>query len=152
MCQTRPTERNKSQSGDRDVCFTYKNKWCHLYSSVINMRDFRDGILQNPGIPGFIGRGLAWYFIPGFYQKCMKSLGISFFHKFGQFHTFCRTFLFLKYKSLINSHPVASSKSEQVISWQRCDPKKSLPRTRESRSLCYCQILPWSVKRHGLSK
>ena len=33
------------------------------------MRDFRDGILQNPGIPGFFGTGLAWNFYPGILPK-----------------------------------------------------------------------------------
>ena len=32
-------------------------------------RDFRDGILQNPGIPGFFGTGLAWNFYPGIFPK-----------------------------------------------------------------------------------
>ena len=30
-------------------------------------RDFRDGFLQNPGIPEFFGTGLAWNFILGFF-------------------------------------------------------------------------------------
>ena len=50
--------------------------------------------------------------------------------------------------------PVASSKSKQAgvqCCWQRRDPKESLPCTWESRSLCDCQIQPWSIERHGLS-
>ena len=52
-------------------------------------RDVRDGILHKPRILGFFGTGIAWHFIPGFYQKSTRSLGISLSaHRFCQFHTF----------------------------------------------------------------
>ena len=110
--------------------------------------DFQDGILQNPGIPGFFGTGLACNFIPGIYQKSTGSLGISLSaHKFGQIHTFWRTYWFLKYirQTKVSSIPSCGKQQERAgvqCCWQRGDSKKSLPHTRESRSLSYCQIQP----------
>ena len=99
-------------------------------------RDFQDWVLQNPGIPGFLRTGA---------------------HKFGQFRTFWRTILFVKYirQTKVSSIPSCGKQQERAgvhCCWQRGDPKKSLPHTRESRCLSYCQIQPWSVKGHGLSK
>ena len=73
-------------------------------------------ILQNPGIPGFFGTGLAWNFIPGFYQKSTGSPGISLSaHKFDQFHTFWRTYLFVKYirQTKVSSIPSCGKQQEQ---------------------------------------
>ena len=100
-------------------------------------------ILQNPGI---FRDGISLKFYPGIYQKSTGSLGISLSaHKFGQFHTFWRTFLFVKYirQTKVSSIPSCGKEQERAgvqCCWQRDDQKKSLPHTRESRSLSYCQI------------
>ena len=62
-------------------------------------RDFRDRILQNPGIPGFFGTGLALNFYPRILPKKRSgSLRVTFSaHKFGQFHTFWTTYLLVEY-------------------------------------------------------
>ena len=114
----------------------------------------------NPRISGmgFFRRGLAWNFIPGFYQKSTGYLWISLSaNKFGQFHKFWRTYLFVNYirQTKVSSIPSCGKQQEQAgvqCCWQSGDPKKSLTHTRESRSLSYCQIQLWSVKRHKFSK
>ena len=96
--------------------------------------------------------------ITGFYQKNTGSLGISFSaQKFGQFHTFWRTYLFVKNISQTKVSPIPACGKQQERAgaqccWQCGDPKQRLPPTRETKSLRYCQIQPWSVKRHGLLK
>ena len=123
---------------------------------------------QEFSIPGFPGWDFAKSRDPRIFRDRIslklypgilpKKYGISLSaHKFGQFHTFWRTFLFVKYirQTKVSSIPSCGKQQERAgvqCCWQRGDPKKSLPHTRESRSLSYCQIQPWSVKRHGLSK
>ena len=120
-------------------------------------RDFRDRILQNPGIPGFFRTGLAWNFIPGFYQKVRDISGFpSQRINLVNFINFV-TYLFVNYirQTKVSSIPSCGKQQERAsvqCCWQGGDPEMSLPRTRESRSLRFCQIQPWSVKRHGLLK
>ena len=96
-----------------------------------------------------------------FYKKKLHltgSLGISLSaHKFCQFHTSWGTYLFVKYvrQTKVSSIPSCGKQQEREgvqCCWQHGDPKKSLPRTKERRSLRYCKIQLWSVKRHGLLK
>ena len=114
--------------------------------------DFRDRILQNPGILGFFGTGLALNFYPRILpKKHSGSLRVTFSaHKFGQFHTFWRTYLFVRCirQTKVSSIPSCGKQQERAgvqCCWQRGDPKMNLPRTGESRSLRYCQIQPRSV-------
>ena len=92
-------------------------------------RIFQDGILQNPGIPGFFRTGLALNFFPGILpKKSPVSLGVTISaHKFGQFYTFWTTYLFWKIHDETLPllaffgqghlpHPVTSSKSERMFS------------------------------------
>ena len=110
-----------------------KSSWWPGSSGIKNFqsREFRDGILQNPGIPGFFGTGLAWNFIPGFYQKKSTGpLGVSFsVHKFGQCHTFWRTYLFVKYnkQTKVSSIPSCGKQQEKAsvqCCWQCGDWKR----------------------------
>ena len=133
--------------------FAYGQGWGAGPSGIKNFqsRDFRDRILQNPGIPGFFWDGISLKLLSwDFTKKVWDLLGFP-SQQFGNFHTFWRTYLFVKY---IRQNKVSSilycgnSKSERVFieqcCWQCGDPKKSLPRTNESRSMRYCQIHPLS--------
>ena len=83
-------------------------------SQIFNPRIFGMGFCK---IPGFFGTGLVWNFIPGFYQKSTGSLGISLSpHKFGQFHTFWRTYLFVKYirQTKVSSIPSCGKQQERA--------------------------------------
>ena len=97
--------------------------------------------------PGTVEDGISLKFFPGILQKSVGSLGISLSsHKFGQFHTFWRTFLFVKYirQTRVSSIPYCDKQQEREgvqCCWHRGDPKKSLPHTRERRRLCYCVIV-----------
>ena len=103
-------------------------------------------------------------FLSRILSKSPGSLRITFSaYKFGRFHTSLMTCLLVEDPRRIftsscflwsGSSSLSFGKQQERAGvqccWQRGDPKKSLPRTRES--LRYCQIQPWSVKRHGLLK
>ena len=125
-------------------------KWCNMVQ--LGARWCMIGRLQRDqefSIPGFFGTGLVWNFMPGFYQKSTGYLWISLSaNKFGQFHKFWRTYLFVNYIRQAKVSPIQSCGKQQERAgvqccWQSGDPKKSLTDTRESRSLSYCQIQPW---------
>ena len=128
---------------------------------------------QEFSIPGFLGRDFAKSRDPGIFREGI-SLKLSsrdftkivwdpsgyplqlinlvnFIHFGGQIIFVCK--IHKTDKGLIHSilwHGARASGCLVLLAtWW---PKKSLPHTRESGSLSYCQIQLWSVKRHGLSK
>ena len=62
--------------------------------------------------------------------------------------SFLEDILFVNYirQTKVSSIPSYGKQQERAgvqCCWQSGDPKKSLPHTRKSRSLSYCQIQPW---------
>ena len=109
---------------------------------------------QEFSIPGFLGRdfaksrdpgifrdGIILKFLSRYFTKSLRYVGISLSaHKFGQFHTFWRTYLFVKYirQTKVSSIPSCRKQQEWAgvpCCWQRGDPKKGLPHTKSNLGL-----------------
>ena len=122
----------------------------HVVSRLQQDQEFSiPGFCEILGSRDFSGWDYPKIFIPIFYQRSIGSLGIFYSsHTSGHLHTFWRNYLFVKYiiQTKVSSIPSCGKQQERAgvrCCWQRGDPKKSLPHTRESRSLSYCQIQPW---------